>query len=205
MVTYGRSDCGNYLCHLLWTYSIWVSSPRGNSWKWVIWVMERGSRWQSSGKINRAWCIFPTSTSRQMWFNTVIGFTSSSWISVDKLSYLRKACANLLVKTHNHLLFLVLFHGNSSLLWIIFPGWRGYRSNMFKVLAECYTHRRNDCVFIQKASSVFYDAACLCQDQSETSTFGIPDGKMTINYYQEIDYRSSYRLMFWRSTAETTV
>lgn len=24
VATYGWSDCGNYLCHLLWTYSIWV-------------------------------------------------------------------------------------------------------------------------------------------------------------------------------------
>lgn len=30
VVTYGWSDCGNYLCHLLWTYSIWVSGPQ---WK----------------------------------------------------------------------------------------------------------------------------------------------------------------------------
>lgn len=30
VITYGWSDCGNYLCHLLWTYSIWVS---GLWWK----------------------------------------------------------------------------------------------------------------------------------------------------------------------------
>lgn len=30
VATYGWSDCGNYLCHLLWTYSIWVS---GLWWK----------------------------------------------------------------------------------------------------------------------------------------------------------------------------
>lgn len=84
MATYGGSNCGNYLCHLLWTYSIWVSSPNGNSLKRAIWVMKRRSRWQCSGKINQAWCIFPTSTCRQMWFNAVIGFTSSSSISVDE-------------------------------------------------------------------------------------------------------------------------
>lgn len=111
VATYGQSVFGNYLYHLVWTYSIWVWSPSRNSWKWVIWVMEMRSRWQSSSKINRAWCIFPTSTWRQMWFNTVIGFTFSSWISVDKYCnntlerVCKLACKNSLFHHSNYHLF----------------------------------------------------------------------------------------------------
>lgn len=34
MTAYGCSDCGNYLCHLLWTFSIWVCGPDGDALKW---------------------------------------------------------------------------------------------------------------------------------------------------------------------------
>lgn len=60
---------------------------------------EGRSRWQSSSKINRAWCIFPTSTCRQMWFNTV------NWVYFQLVDFCWqvitpwKGSSNLFMKT----------------------------------------------------------------------------------------------------------
>lgn len=86
VVTYGWSDCGNYLCHLLWTYWIWVSGPQWKQLKEGDLGDGGGSRWQSGGEINRARCIFspPTSACKQMWFSSVIWYISVMWIPFDK-------------------------------------------------------------------------------------------------------------------------
>lgn len=85
VVTYGGSDCGNYLCHLLWTYSIWVSGPQ---WK----ELKEGDLGDGGGDPDgRAAArsiehdaFSPTSACKQMWFSLVIWFISVMWIPFDK-------------------------------------------------------------------------------------------------------------------------
>lgn len=88
------SKCGNIWLERLWELSVSSSLDifdlglgppverveRG----WFGW-WGGGSRWQSSGEINRARCISPpTSACKQMWFSSVIWFISVMWIPFDK-------------------------------------------------------------------------------------------------------------------------
>lgn len=92
MPAYGSSDCGNYLCQLLWTYSIWVSGPDGDALKWLIWVIQMAEQWwdQSSTMLNTPANPHPPLPShpprREWWLKAVNGFTACLPISFWRVS-----------------------------------------------------------------------------------------------------------------------
>lgn len=106
MPAYGSSDCGNYLCQLLWTYSIWVSSPDGDALKWLIRVIQMAEQWwdQSSTMLNTPATPHPPTPShpprRETWLKAVNGFTAcfpiSAWRgSTTCACHLWKLCCSI--------------------------------------------------------------------------------------------------------------